>query len=298
MQSCLLRPGDEVVTTDHEHGSLNAILRHLKETRGIIVRRCNADPVKVGSSENFCRGVAELVNSRTKLIVVSEINSFTGWRPDLTTLTEHAKAQGVPFLVDGAHSPGQIICRPSKYPMWVGSGHKWLGGPNGTGFVYVAPEYVPHLEPVFIGDKFYEIKDADINDFRRFEAQGSSDVVRWSALAAAIELQLRLGPTKILAREIELIKYLREQVKSLNPRFRTPEIADDTQATAMLTFNWNRDKLSVVDLKEELWRHHQIWVQPDLISEQPGLGMRISCHYSLTEQDIDRFLLALRGLVY
>src|SRR6185436_7603422 len=87
----------------------------------------------------------------------------------------------IPLLVDGAHSPGQDFCHPAKYSMWVASGHKWLGGPNGTGFAYVAPHLVPKLQPVLLGDHYYNFADTDLT---RFESKGTSDVVRLLGLEA------------------------------------------------------------------------------------------------------------------
>src|SRR5277367_1152566 len=71
LQSFLLKPGDELVTTDHEHGILKALCRYLEETRGIAVRRWHVEDRQ--GSEAFCRGVFSLVNEKTRLVQVSEI---------------------------------------------------------------------------------------------------------------------------------------------------------------------------------------------------------------------------------
>ncbi len=53
----------------------------LEETRGIVVRRHKVQP-ELGS-HHHCQGVATLVTAKTKLVAVSEIDCFTGWRPNL-----------------------------------------------------------------------------------------------------------------------------------------------------------------------------------------------------------------------
>ncbi len=292
MQSFLLNSGDELVTTDSEHGSVNVIAQFLAETRGIVVHKVQIDPLE--GLDLFNSKLIEKLNRQTKLVLVSEISSYTAWRPDLHVLERTTKEMGIPLLVDGAHAGGQIICRPGQYRLWVGSGHKWLGGPNGTGFVYVAPDLVRNLRPVWLGDEYFKLKDADINNLNRFESQGTTDVVRWRGLTAAINLQLALGPERIYQRELVLASYLRSAATKLKPTFRTP---DHTPNNGLLVMHWTASQLPVPHLRDHLWQSHKIWVQPDFMNVNPGLGVRVSCHYSLSEKELDRFVDTLEGIL-
>ncbi len=295
MQSFLLKENDEVITTSHEHGSTKAILRYLQESRGIKVKVHEIDPF--AGSENFCTGILDLVGPNTKLVQVSEIDCGSGWRPDLTALANQLESASIPLLVDGAHSPGQGHTRPSKYPLWTGSGHKWLCGPNGTGFVYVAPHLVSSLQPLWLSDKVYL---GEPNDLSRFEYQGTTDVSRLDGLAEACLLYEALGADAAVARQRQLIKYLRN---ALNERFtgkrkqiiRTPDI--DTESTGMLTFTWSADQVPVNDLRDSLWQDHRIWIQPDFYYGLPAHGMRISCHIATTESELDRLMNALDSII-
>ena len=195
MQSLLTKAGDELVTTNHEHGSLNTIARYLEESKGIIVRRCEVRPEAGGAS--FCLSVLDQVTERTKLVAVSEIGCYTGWRPDIAPLSEALALLDLPLLVDGAHVAGQVWAEAARYPLWVGSAHKWLGAPNGTGFAYIAPNLVPRMEPVWLGDHFYDLRDDDIEDLARFEAIGTADVVRLDALTCACRLYQELIPALV-----------------------------------------------------------------------------------------------------
>jgi len=294
LESFLTKAGDELVTTNHEHGSSNTIIRYLEETRGIVVRRYEM-PANC-NSEQFCFGLLSDVSERTKLILVSEIDCYTGWRPDLSTLMDSLELLGVPVVVDGAHAPGHVRTRPSRFPMWVGSGHKWLGGPNGTGFAYVSRELIPRLEPVWLGDQFFEKRDQEIYDITRFECRGTSDICQWYGLAAAIELQGNLNHESVQRHQKGLVAYLRNRLIERFPvTFRTPS-PDEVpleETTAILTFNFPEERVKVKDLREALWSEHKIWIQPDNLSAQPGLGARISCHYTVTAGDIDKLIDAL-----
>jgi isopenicillin-N epimerase len=295
MQSFLLKPGDEFLTTTHEHGSLYAVARFLEESRGIVTRRYACDPFE--GSDSLCLGLLEHVTHRTKLVAVSQISSMTGWHADLSALAESLALLDVPLLVDGAHAPGQVHTRPANFPLWVGSAHKWLGAPNASAFAYVAPHLVRHLEPVWLGDKYYERKELDVEDLTRFESNGTADVVKWLGVARAVELCMEFGQDNICARQIELVDYLRSRLtQAVNPTYRTP-IEPDNFKTAMLTFHFPEDRVKVPDLKDALWERHRIWIQPDFFGKNPGLGARISCHYAVSESDLDVFVEALQTMI-
>jgi isopenicillin-N epimerase len=288
MQSFLLNPGDEIVTSDHEHAVTKAICRFLRETRGIVVREFHTEPFQ--GSEALCKGMLELVNHKTKLVEVSEIGCLTGWRPNLDLLLESLNKANIPLLVDGAHAPGQGPCRPARYPLWVGSGHKWLGAPNGTGFAYVAPHLIPKLKPVWMDGHYYDFPDTDLT---RFEARGTTDVVRLMGLTAACELHLRLDPKKIESRQFELVRYLRKRLKEIPGwTMRTPDVPGEN--SAMLTVTWPPGMVTVPDLRTALWDEFKIWIQPDFFFGDPGKGIRIACHMYNNENEVDKLIAALK----
>lgn len=296
--SFLLKAGDELVTTDHEHGSLNVIARYLEDTRGITVRRYNVNAFD--DSEQHSLGILNLVTERTRLVAVSEIDCMTGWRPDLSLLQQGVQMLDVPLLVDGAHSPGQGPCDPSKYSIWVGSGHKWLGGPNGTGFLVAQRDWIPRLEPVAIGDKFYEKLDEDSFDLGRFEAVGTTDTTKWEGLATACDLHMQLTPEAVAAAQLKLMKHLRARLQEfLRPHYRIPDRTDAevAESTGLLAFYFDKDRVGTSDLRDWLWNKHKIWVQPDYLGSNPGYGMRISCHFSNTTEDIDKLVDALKEII-
>jgi selenocysteine lyase/cysteine desulfurase len=289
LQSFLTEPGQELVTTDQEHNSLYAIARYLQEARGIVVKRVRVDPFQGTSA--LSEGVLKLVSDRTRLVAISEIFSTTGWRPQLGDLAGALAKTKAHLLVDGAHSPGQGITRPGRYPLWVGAGHKWLGGPNGTGFLFAQPHLVPELAPVNIGDRFY---NEHANNLRRFAWIGTTDSnVRWLGLTAACELQNELGPSNLQDRQTALIKYLRNRLTELpEHQIRTPSV--ESEVSGMLTVTWQGGSIPVPDLSAHLWNKYQIAVRPDLFFGLPGHGIRVSCHAANTTGEIDSLTEALK----
>lgn len=301
MHSLLNESADELVTTNTEHGSVSSIARYLADTRGVVTKRVDADPKR--GSKALCDSLLNLVSDKTRLIVVSQISSYTGWRADLRYLESEAKRLGVPVLIDGAHSMGQLagaeIIGESR--LWVGSAHKWLGGPNGTGVTYIAPEMVSLLKPVAVGDHYYDAFDADIADVGRFESSGTADVVRWYGVIRACQLQDIVGAEKICRKQFALAQYLREELeRAYQPIFRLPGLREDglaAEATALVSCNWPAERVKVSNLRDALWSKFKIWVQPDFLNAQPGLGIRVACHYANTREEVDRLLEALQAFI-
>ncbi len=229
-----------------------------------------------------------------------KLSPYTGWRPDLTTLTQALEDGGVPLIADCAHGPGQMVCRPDRYPMWVGSAHKWLGAPNGTAFAYVRPALAERLLPVTLSDTYYSKRDANASDLGRLEGTGTADKARWRGLTRAIDLHLSLGVEAVVQYQIKLAAYLRHNLEAtVTPLFRTNNlftVAPD-ECTSMLNFRFQPERLKVPNLQDYLWQEHKMAVQLDYLNDVPGQGMRVSCHVSNTKQEVDLLLGALAEVV-
>jgi selenocysteine lyase/cysteine desulfurase len=241
-----------------------------------------------------------LVNEKTRLVAVSEIVSYTGWRPDLTALVGSLEERGIPFIADCAHGPGQMLCRPQNYPMWVGSGHKWLGAPNGTAMAYVRSDLKGRLMPVSLGDTYYTRRDHDIAQLSRLEGMGTSDNARFRGLTRAIDLHLGLGVEAVVSYQLKLAQYLRLKLEeAFDPTFRTNNMFESSisECTSMLNFRFAKSQLKVPNLQDYLWQEHKIAVQLDYLNPEPGHGMRISCHVSNSTDELDRLVGALEHVV-
>lgn len=123
--------GDEVLTTDEEHPGLLAPLAALSQRRGVEVR-----------TVPFAELAGE-AGPRTKLIACSHVSWVNGRVADTAALA----ATGVPVLLDGAQGIGAIRFNPNHLgcAFYAGSGQKWLCGPEGTGYLWIAHDWVERL---------------------------------------------------------------------------------------------------------------------------------------------------------
>lgn len=297
LKSFLLNSGDGLLTTDEEHGSVKALARYLCEGRGVSWR---AFPLKSAgqNSEELCRGLISLVDEKTKLVLVSEIFSSCGWRPDYSKLAQELRARDVPLLMDGAHAGGQGPLKLADYDIWVGSAHKWLGAPNGTGWLYCRPEWQKRILAVNIGDRYFNDGQTALS---RLEWRGTMDTVKLMGLTAACELFIGLGASDIARRQRELTEYLRNGLLALvktsgkEIEIKTPGTAGET--SGLFTFIMPAGQNKCSSLLHYLWEEHKIWAQPDFFYGKEGDGLRISCHIMNTESELDKLLSALSRVI-
>jgi L-cysteine/cystine lyase len=129
--------GDTIVTSDEEHPGVYGPLAE--------ARRRGAE-VEVVAFDRL----ADAVDVSTTAVVCSHVSWITG------CLAPAALASvGVPVIYDGAQGVGAVpvdvkVLACSAY---AGSGQKWLCGPDGSGMLYVAPEFrerVPSLVASYV----------------------------------------------------------------------------------------------------------------------------------------------------
>ena len=120
-----LGPGDEIVTSDQEHPGLVGPLIAAR-LRGVAVR---AVPM---------RDLADAVGPSTTLVACSHVNWVTG-----ETIPAGLTQAGVPVVLDGAQGSGAVPVdvKALGCSAYAASGQKWMCGADGTGMLYIAPEF-------------------------------------------------------------------------------------------------------------------------------------------------------------
>src|SRR3954452_23588647 len=133
-----LGPGDEIVTSDEEHPGLIGPLIAARG-RGAAIRA-------VPFAE-----LADAVGPHTTAVARSHV----GWR--LGPVAPAALAEvDVPVILDGAQGVGAVPVDVAKLrcAAYAGAGQKWLCGADGSGMLYVAPEFgerVRAIAPAYTG---------------------------------------------------------------------------------------------------------------------------------------------------
>jgi cysteine desulfurase/selenocysteine lyase len=249
-------------------------------------------------SKNGCFDIEAFrraIDRRTKVLAISFVQFYNGFRNDLEILSEMCRENGIYFFVDGSQGVGAIEINVLKTPidMLACCGSKWLLSPIGTGFMYISERLLPRIDPANVGwmsflkeettGIFEHLTDYDFHlpiDARKFEV-GSPPCIHLSAFQKSLELILEIGVKSIQTHITGLLDYLidflhsrgYDILSSLEPQHRSTILSFTTQ--------------NMLSVHRKL-REHKIFT-----SVREG-GIRISPHFYNTSQDIDRLIEALQ----
>jgi L-cysteine/cystine lyase len=212
-----LGPGDEIVSSDQEHPGVLGPLKAARD-RGAEVRL-------VPFSE-----LANAVRATTTLVVCSHV----GWVSGEVAPAELAQV-GVPVVLDGAQGSGAVPVdvRRLNCAAYAAAGQKWLCGADGTGMLYVAPQWRERIRPVAPSYITFEDTTRGLesplkDDCRRYDTPSLSREATALSLAS-LEMLERHGFDDVLARgraqAAALARALTEAGHTVAPRGDTTLVA-------------------------------------------------------------------------
>ena len=221
------QPGDEILTSDLEHSgglvpAYEVARRFGCRLRILRLYEAEGDPTEA---------IVEAITEATKLVIVSHVAFGTGQRLDVRRIGEAVHAVGGRILVDGAQSVGALPLDVTELGVdyYTVSGQKWLGGPVGTGGLYVSPEECEGLAPTVLGYRSILSKDyAGAYEPRagahRFEAASFHDPSLAGQAASVEWLTSAVGLDWAYARIAEQAAQTRRQLRAVpGVRILTPE---------------------------------------------------------------------------
>jgi isopenicillin-N epimerase len=189
-RSLVLKPGDEILTTDHEYGACNYTWEYICNKTGAIYKH-QAIHLPINSAEEIIDQLWQGVTLQTKLIFFSHITSPTSLVVPVKEICTRARQAGIISLIDGAHAPGQLpIDLADLQPdFYVGNCHKWMLSPKGAGFLYAKPEMQPLIEPLIVSwgypSTFSTPRESRFVDLLQWS--GTKDPAAMLSVPAAIE---------------------------------------------------------------------------------------------------------------
>jgi selenocysteine lyase/cysteine desulfurase len=163
-----LRPGQEVVTTEHDFYSTHEALRLAADRTGATVRRVRLyDHPAQASVDEIVGRLTAAVTPATRAVAVTWVHSSTGVKLPIAQIgaalgelnAGRDGAQRVLLCVDGVHGLGveDETVATLGCDFLVSGTHKWLFGPRGTGIVWgrvEAWDAVGPTIPPFAGEHF------------------------------------------------------------------------------------------------------------------------------------------------
>mgnify|MGYP003411778989 FL=1 len=210
-----LNEGDNIVVSEMEHHSNIVPWQLATERKGAELRVLPFDD----RGELRYDMLASLIDSRTKLVAVTEASNTLATCPNLEPIVAAAHAVGAVVMVDGCqgivHGGGRV--KERGYDFYAMSGHK-LYGPTGIGVLYGRKELLEEMPPFMGGgdmvDKVTFAKTTYAQLPLKYEA-GTANFIGAVGLAAAIDYVESIGMEHIERHEQELLHYATEELKKI-----------------------------------------------------------------------------------
>ena len=300
-----LEKGDRVLMPDLEFLEV-AIPWVEKKKDGIEI-----DVVPNRNGEVRVEDFAERITPRTRVIAISSVQWSNGYRCDLAAFSKLCRERSIWFVVDAIQQLGAvpIDVRETPVDFLACGGHKWLTSPFGCGFLYVNREVLPRLHPPIPG--YLSVEDppggwgayfqtpsiTPVRDYqyvgsaRRFETGGTANYPGAIGLAASLNLIHQLGQQKIAEHVHGLTDRLIAGLRDLPVTVVTP--FERQNRAGIVTF-------SVGNAEENIRLMNQLLQAKILVSVRYTSnvgGIRVSCHFFNSDEDVDRLLSKLRSIL-
>ncbi len=288
-----LQPDDEIIVSEIEHHS--NLLPWL-----ILAKQTGAKIVKWPINDSLILDIDALkskLNTKSKVVAITQMSNVTGYQPDLSIITQLAHAAGALVVVDGAQGIAHLPIDVSVIDIdfYAFSAHK-LYGPTGLGVCYGKPSLLSQMSPWHGGGKM--LTDVTFDDFtpapipQCFEA-GTPNIAGVIAFSAVLEWLNKIDFVQAEIYSCSLIQYAHEQLSQLDNL-----ICYSTPNSPLLSFNFkdiHHSDLGLLLTEQNIaLRYGQHCAQPLMDALNIRGCLRISVMPYNNKQDIDQFIKAIK----
>jgi selenocysteine lyase/cysteine desulfurase len=278
------REGDNIVAVDREYPANIYPWMGLKP-RGVELRLYRA-----GKGRIDARGLLSLCDARTRILTISAVQFWSGYRADLAELGARLRGTGALFVVDAIQAIGALTidCSALAVDFLCAGAQKWMLGPIGIGFACVSPRMQDQMRPVTIGTESVihdrEYFDYDLTfkpDARRYE-ESAPNYPGILGLGAGVNLLLRADPAQVEATVLRLADRLRDELRRRGYLLVfTPQ---PPERSGIVSFRHPRIVPAEV---------HARLREADVVISVRGDFLRAAPHFYNNEEDVSRLLEAL-----
>ena len=284
-----LKPGDEVLITEHNH-QCNKESWDIRARRdGIVVKKLPVVTPAV-SREAIIQQFAEAITPRTKVIGLTHVTNTTGLMFPATEITRLARAKNIWLHLDGAQTFGLLSLNLKELGVdsYAASTHKWLMGPLEAGILYVRDDRLKEVWPSIVTAGWSD----SVTGAPKLENFGQRDDPRLTAIDAALDFTHLVGAANIEARVRYLTTRLKEKLTGVpGVKLRTNMQPDLCAGIVKI----NTGEANVKKHYDALYQRHRVSTSSTLTGDASGI--RFSAHIYNSVSDIDRAVDAVRCVV-
>ncbi|MBW3549419.1 MAG: aminotransferase class V-fold PLP-dependent enzyme [Proteobacteria bacterium] len=236
-----LRPGEEVLTTTHDHYSHHESIRLATERAGAGMRKVALfEDASRASTESIIDALLKGIGPQTRVVGLTWVHSASGIRLPIREIAAALRARSGPpltLVVDGVHGLGSTDENVADMgcDYFCAGTHKWMFGPRGTGLVWADADNWARLRPIVPSFSDWDQYQAweqgrtptTPNNANRMTPGGFHAYEHQWGTAAAFGMHRQMGRARVAAR----IRSLNDQLKAglaENPKVKvhTPRSGD------------------------------------------------------------------------
>jgi isopenicillin-N epimerase len=283
-----LKPGDEILITDHNHPSNNDSWRVRAQRDGLVVRSLPV-PIPAPSAEKLLADFERAITPRTRVIAITHVTSTTGIQYPAREIAALARKRGIYMHLDGAQTFGALDVNLSEIgcDSYSASAHKWVMGPLEAGILWVRAERIPQIWPSIVTAGWTD----HLKGARKFEVFGQRDDPRVVALEAAVDFINLIGMPAVEARMQALATRAKIQLKEMAAvELKTnlqPELSGGVVKFRIKSMPTKR----AYDL---LWEKHRLAIAMTPAGDAEGLRFSPQIYNSMEE--VDRAVAAVKEI--
>lgn len=278
----MMKPGDEVLTTNHEHPGGAVCWDYLVKNHGVKIVTINM-PAPARDQEQILQLVREHLTPRTRVCSFSHVETITGLRMPLAEISKLTRPREILLVCDGAQAPGmlQIDVKKLGVDTYASSSHKWMLAPKGCGLLYIRKEAQDRVKPLVLSTGF--------NAYTA--ASGTRNVAQILGHGMAMDFHNAIGRDRVEARCLALANHLRRRFAEI-PALRP--LSPDVQELNSGIVTYGIKGLSHETIYKRLHAEHDILVK--VVPKPEYNALRFSTHIYNREEDLDRTAELLRAM--
>lgn len=302
-----LQPGQEVLTTTHDHYATWRSLELRAERSGATIRQVSLyERGEDATAEEMVDSLITAITPRTRLIAITWVHSGTGVKVPVADISRAVKQVNrnrgednqILLSVDGVHGIGveQESLQDLGCDIFIAGTHKWMFGPRGTGLVYATPRarkllqsIIPPFPPIVFSDLSVEERENHMTWGMQMSPGGFHSFEHRWAVTEAFAMHENLGKSAVTSRIHMLNRQIKEGMSSMPHITMHTPMSDDVSA-GMVCFEV--DGMTPAEAVARL-RERSI-----VASTTPYTVTyaRLSAAIFNTEQEIDQIMLAVHEL--
>lgn len=244
-----LRPGHEILTTEHDYYATHETLRQVSHRTGATLRRISLfDEAATASVDQIVTRISSAITPATRALALTWVHSSTGMKLPVAQISEavadvnnsREPQDRVLVCVDGVHGFGieDVTAEDLGCDFFMAGCHKWLFGPRGTGIVWGRTDAWENLQPIIPSFMDQSSWTAWANGMEppkettasRMSPGGFKPFEHQWAMVEAFAFHHDIGKSQIAERTHELNRQLKQGLASMpNVTLHTPR-SDDLSA--------------------------------------------------------------------